>query len=113
MLLLSPTELKPKFAELLLQQYYDEEQKKHFYKMDFGEHFGDSIPACCTFTEDSRGCPLPNTFSAMYRNCFKIDGSMPNSCIQTITNGQAPWDWRGNVVSTKLEGSVYSCTTNL
>lgn len=105
-LLLSPTELEPKFVEILLLQSYDEEQKKHYYKMDYGEHFGDTLPAFCTFNEDANNCPLPNTLSAIYRNGFRYDGSMPNSCIHTITGGKAPWDWRGPVVIIKLEGLV-------
>ena len=107
-LLFSPTELKPKFVEILLQQFFDKEQKKHYYAVDFEEYFGDTLPASCTFNGGSRTCPLSNTLSAMYRNCFKIDGSMPNNCIYTITGGQAPWDWRGPVIIIKLEGLVYS-----
>ena len=52
--------------------------------------------------------PLDEKFEFAFRDNFLNDGSKPNKCINNLTRGKAPHDWRGPIVVMKFQLQRYS-----
>ncbi|QRV74225.1 hypothetical protein RhiJN_02239 [Ceratobasidium sp. AG-Ba] len=61
----------------------------------------------------TKGETLRFPLHIFFRTHFLTDGSRTNTCIHSLTHGQAQYQWKGPVVALKFTGTRQSAYTNI